>query len=77
MATSETQGEVQHVDSSTLDAPLNPVIVNRSIVGKVWYVLRKYPVLPMFVLILLVLAAVIGPTIAPYDRDIGRSVTAT
>lgn len=71
MTTSETQGEVLHVDSATLDAPLNPVIVNRSILGKFWYIMRKYPVLPTFVLALLVLAAIIGPTIAPYDRDIG------
>jgi peptide/nickel transport system permease protein len=71
MATSETQGEVQHVDSATLDAPLNPVKIDRSFVGKFWHVMRKYPVLPVFVLSLLVLAAVIGPTIAPYERDIG------
>ncbi|MDE0592103.1 MAG: ABC transporter permease [Dehalococcoidia bacterium] len=71
MATSETQGEVQHVDSATLDTPLNPVKVDRSFVGKLWHVMRKYPVLPVFVLSLLVLAAVIGPTIAPYERDIG------
>ena len=71
MATSETQGEVQHVDSSTLDAPLNPVIVQRSIVGKIWHIMRKYPVLPGFVLSLLVLAAILGPTVSPYERDIG------
>ena len=71
MATSETKGEVQHVDSATLDAPLNSVKIDRSFVGQFWHVLRKYPVLPVFVLSLLVLAAVIGPVIAPYERDIG------
>jgi len=71
MATSETQGEVQHVDSATLDAPLNPVKVERSFFGKLWYITRKYPVVPAAVLILLVVAAIIGPTVSPYDRDIG------
>jgi ABC-type dipeptide/oligopeptide/nickel transport system permease subunit len=71
MTTSETPAEVQHVDSSTLDAPLNPVRVDRSFFGKIWWILRKYPVLPAAVLILLVVAAIIGPTVAPYERDIG------
>ncbi|NQW20963.1 MAG: ABC transporter permease [Chloroflexi bacterium] len=71
MTTSETQGEVLHVDSSTLDSPLVRVKVKRSLIGKVWYVFRKYPVLPTFVLSMLILAAVIGPTVAPYERDIG------
>ena len=71
MATSETQGEVQHVDSATLDAPLNPVKVDRSFFGKIWWLMRKYPVIPGMVLVLLVIMAVIGPTVAPYERDIG------
>ena len=71
MATSETQGEVQHVDSATLDAPLNPVKVDRSFFGKTWWLMRKYPVIPGMVLVLLVIMAVIGPTVAPYERDIG------
>lgn len=71
MATSETQGEFQHVDSATLDAPLNPVKVDRSLFGKFWYIMRKYPVVPLIVLSILIIAAVVGPTIAPYERDIG------
>jgi len=71
MATSETQSEIQHVDSATLDAPLNPVKVDRSFFGKTWWFFRKYPVVPAFVLVILVVAAIIGPTVAPYDRDIG------
>ena len=71
MTTSETQEEVQHVDSSVLDAPLNPVKVDRSFLGKIWYVLRRYPVIPLIVLAILVIAAAVGPSIAPYERDIG------
>ncbi len=71
MATSETQGEFQHVDSATLDAPLNPVKVDRSLFGKFWYIMRKYLVVSLIVLSILIIAAVVGPTIAPYERDIG------
>ncbi len=71
MATSDTQGDVQHVDSATLDAPLNAVKVDRSFLGHGWYIMRRYPVLPAFVLFILVIAAIIGPTVAPYQRDIG------
>ncbi len=71
MATSETQDEFQRVDSATLDAPLNPVKVNRSVLGHTWWFFRKYPIIPGFVLIVLVIAAVIGPAVAPYERDIG------
>ncbi len=39
----------------------------------IWRFLRRYPVLPAFVLLVLILAAIFGPTIAPYDRDIGQS----
>jgi ABC-type dipeptide/oligopeptide/nickel transport system permease subunit len=71
MATSETQEEFQHVDSATLDAPLNPVKVDRGTFGQVWWFFRRYPVVPGFVLVMLVVAAIIGPTVAPYERDIG------
>jgi ABC-type dipeptide/oligopeptide/nickel transport system permease subunit len=71
MATSDTQGEVDHVDSATLDAPLQSVQVDRSIFGKFWYVMRKYPVVPLIVLSILIIAAIIGPSVAPYERDIG------
>ncbi len=36
-----------------------------------WSFFRRYPVFPAFILIVLVIAAIIGPTVAPYERDIG------
>lgn len=71
MSTSDTQGEIEHVDSSTLDSPLVATKVQRSIIGHSWWFMRKYPVVPIVVLLILVLAAIVGPTIAPYERDIG------
>ena len=37
----------------------------------VWWFLRRYPVIPVIILIILVISAVIGPMVAPYPRDIG------
>ena len=37
-----------------------------------WWFLRRYPVFPGLVLTVLVIAAIIGPTVAPYERDIGN-----
>ena len=71
MATSDAPREFEHVDSSTLDTPLRPPEVDRSFIGTAWWLMRRYPVLPVFILTLLVIAAVIGPTVAPYERDIG------
>ncbi|MCI0872067.1 MAG: ABC transporter permease [Chloroflexi bacterium] len=71
MATSDAPREFEHVDSSTLDTPLRPPTVDRSFIGTAWWFMRRYPVLPGFVLITLVIAAIIGPTVAPYERDIG------
>lgn len=71
MATSETQNEVQHVDSSTIETPLEPQKIERSAWSQFWWFMRRYPVMPGFVLAILVIAAIIGPTVAPYDRDIG------
>jgi len=33
--------------------------------------MRRYPVIPGFVLVMLVIVSIVGPTIAPYERDIG------
>lgn len=70
MAT-DAPAEVQHVDSSTLDAPLSPVKIKRSFFRQMWWFLRRYPVIPGFVLVTLLIAAIIGPSVAPYERDIG------
>ena len=37
-----------------------------------WQFLRRYPVIPIFILILLLIAAAIGPYVTPYERDIGN-----
>jgi len=36
-----------------------------------WSFFRRYPVFPAVILVVLVIAAIIGPTVAPYERDIG------
>ena len=37
-----------------------------------WQFLRRYPVIPIFILIMLLIAAAIGPYVTPYERDIGN-----
>ena len=71
MATSDAPTEYERVDTATLDSPMRPVEVNRAILGTMWYIMRKYPVLPGTVLVILVIASIIGPSVAPYERDIG------
>ncbi len=71
MATSDAPTEYERVDTATLDSPMRPVEVKRSILGTMWNIMRKYPVLPGAVLVTLIIASIIGPTVAPYERDIG------
>ncbi len=71
MATSDAPTEYERVDTATLDSPMRPVEVKRSILGTMWNIMRKYPVLPGAVLVILVIASIIGPSVAPYQRDIG------
>ena len=37
-----------------------------------WSFLRRYPVIPIFLLLLLLISAAIGPYVTPYARDIGN-----
>ena len=40
---------------------------------KVWYYLRRYPIIPVIILLMLLVAAIIGPYVAPFPRDKGFS----
>jgi ABC-type dipeptide/oligopeptide/nickel transport system permease subunit len=37
-----------------------------------WYLVRRYPLIPGFILVMLVIAAIIGPWFAPFERDQGK-----
>ncbi|MEX0762045.1 MAG: ABC transporter permease [Dehalococcoidia bacterium] len=37
-----------------------------------WWLLRRYPVIPVIILLALAVAAIIGPTVSPYPRDSGE-----
>jgi ABC-type dipeptide/oligopeptide/nickel transport system permease subunit len=71
MATSDAPTEYERVDTATLESPMSPVKVKRSILGTMWNIMRRYPVLPGAVLVILIIASILGPSVAPYDRDIG------
>ena len=50
----------------------------RSVPGQVWYVIRRYPVLPAIVLVVVAFAAVFGPLLTSYDPlfgDLAAQVT--
>ena len=71
MTTSDAQKEIQKVDSATIESPLKPMEHNRGPFAQGWWFVRRYPVIPIAVLIILVITAIIGPTVAPYERDVG------
>ena len=56
MATSDAPTEYERVDTATLESPMSPVKVKRSILGTMWYIMRRYPVLPGAVLVILIIA---------------------
>jgi peptide/nickel transport system permease protein len=41
--------------------------------AKLWYYIRRYPIIPVIILALLLIAALIGPYVAPFPRDKGFS----
>lgn len=41
--------------------------------AKGWFYLRRYPIIPVIILITLLIAAIIGPYVAPFPRDKGFS----
>ncbi len=41
--------------------------------AKGWFYLRRYPIIPVVILIALLIAAIIGPYVAPFPRDKGFS----
>ena len=55
------------------EIPLGDTDKNRRRFGLsyIWWFLRRYPVFPGIILSLLVIAAIFGPSLAPYERDIG------
>jgi peptide/nickel transport system permease protein len=61
---------------ATQSVMVKPVSRRRSGVGGtlgyLWYLIRRYPVFPAFILFWLVMGAVFGPWFSPYDRDIGN-----
>ena len=42
-------------------------------ITKIWYYLRRYPIIPVIILAMLLIAAIIGPYVAPFPRDKGFS----
>lgn len=42
-------------------------------ITKIWYYLRRYPIIPVIILLMLLIAAIIGPYVAPFPRDKGFS----
>ena len=41
--------------------------------AKAWFYIRRYPIIPVIILITLLLAAIVGPYVAPFPRDKGFS----
>lgn len=63
----------QEIEQTALTKPISRRNTGFSgIIGYSWYLIRRYPVLPGFILILLAIAAIAGPWFSPYDRDIGQ-----
>ncbi len=65
----ETTGEAAAIASdqaSIYGRTTNPL-------AKGWYYLRRYPIIPVIILLALLISAIIGPYVAPFPRDKGFS----
>ena len=62
--------------SATSDSPVIRLRRNEpGIVGKLayaWWFFRRYPIIPIIILSVLVVTSIIGPWVAPFERDIGN-----
>ncbi len=67
--------EVEVQDATSSEGARSQVEVpygrGRSMLAQAWFFIRRYPVIPIFVLVMLLVAAIIGPYVAPFPRDKG------
>lgn len=70
-----TEAESQAVAPALEDAAVGPSDYgsNRNLFQQTWYLLRRYPVIPIIILLTLAVMAIIGPYVAPFPRDQGHS----
>ena len=59
MTTSDAQKEIQKVDSATIETPLKPMQHDRGPFAQAWWFVRRYPVIPIVVLIILVIKLIL------------------
>ncbi|GIT58697.1 MAG: hypothetical protein Ct9H300mP19_06450 [Dehalococcoidia bacterium] len=64
--------KIQKVDSATIETPLKPMEHNRGPFAQGWWFVRRYPVIPIAVLIILVITAIIGPML-PLTSEMSAS----
>lgn len=70
MATESQVGGQQALEGA---ANVEAKVSRGNVIQATWYILRRYPVIPLIILSALVVAAVIGPYVAPFPRDKGFS----
>lgn len=68
-----TEAESQAVAPALEDAAVGPSDYgsNRNLFQQSWYLLRRYPIIPIIILLTLAVMAIIGPYVAPFPRDQG------
>lgn len=67
----QTQAEDQQALEGAAHIQVN--VDRGNVAQSVWYFLRRYPIIPIFILAALVVAAIVGPFVAPFPRDKGFS----